>query len=100
MRDIINIINELSFDGKDPAMQRAFDIMCNALGVHESAQENLAYKLEYRGGAKKQIDPRDPLNKWTPQQWQDLHLQVGQYFDVEFGDGVLEIRPLRGTPSA
>lgn len=98
MRKYIDIITEANrlvegvvFDGNDQRMDRAFGILVAALNVHESAHQSLCYKLEKRGEATKRLDPRDSLNKWTPQQWDELNQKIAPYFRVTVENGVLTI---------
>lgn len=98
MREYMSIIKEFN-ERVDAAWDRAFDIVCDQLNFHESGHNHLYRKLSSGEGFRRKLDPRDSLNRWTPQQWQDLQLQVGQFFDVHFENGVLEIAA-RGTPSA
>jgi hypothetical protein len=78
------IVNELSFDGSDSSLDAAFDNMCTSLNIHDSGRNKLARALEQDGAYSREIDPRSPINKVTPQQWERLNQALAPYFNVRF----------------
>ncbi|RYD66733.1 MAG: hypothetical protein EOP83_04290 [Verrucomicrobiaceae bacterium] len=84
-------VNEVTFNGKDFDLEAAFDNLCSSLNIHESGQNILAQKLERDGAYSREIDPRSPINKVTPQQWERLNQALAPFFVVRFESPVLHI---------
>jgi hypothetical protein len=113
MRNFINIINEsykeveeasldeqqvdekLAFDGHDVALDNAFMKLCNALNVHESAYQSMMYRLGRDGVYSRNLDPRDSVNKFTPEQWAKLNQEIAPYLSVAYDAPTLTITALK-----
>lgn len=81
----------VEFDGRDIQLDRAFRILCDELNVHDSAQNNLMYKLERDGNISKHVDPRNPITRWGADAWNKLNAAVSGFFRVGYANGVLTI---------
>jgi hypothetical protein len=98
IRQYLDIVNEANVEideranfQADERTERAFEILMQFLGFHESSMTPTWRKLAQNGVFERHIDPRNPINKYTPEQWQRVQAAIGNYFRVEFADSVLTI---------